>query len=83
MIALTAAAVDNGAAMPRKRDFIEKLLLVDTKEADVDVVIVALVVVPDDDKLLVCIRTFIVSNGSMQSNQEYETYYYERKENIS
>lgn len=72
------AAVDKGAAMPRKRDFREKLLV--ALVVDNDVVVVA----PFDAELedgmdavppmppvllllpLVCIRTLIVSNGSIE-----------------
>lgn len=77
-MALTMAAVDKGAAMPRKRDFREKLLV--ALVVDNDVVVVA----PFDAELedcmdavppmppvllllpLVCIRTLIVSNGSIE-----------------
>lgn len=75
------AAVDKGAAMPRKRDFMEKLLValaVDNEDDDVVVATVDAVLegcldaappMPPPPLLLlelVCIRTLIVSNGSIE-----------------
>lgn len=76
-MALTTAAVDNGATMPRKRELIEKFDLVE-KDEDEDAVAFV-----DGAVMDVCIRTLIVSNGSINMLRMKPKTSNEKKESMT
>ena len=77
-MAFTTAAVDNGAAMPRKRDFtveggadavavvtvVDAAAVAAAEEVDKEDVVLLPLLPEEEGEKLVCIRTLIVSKGS-------------------